>query len=407
MFEPSAAFLVALLGALVTPQEAAGEAGRAAPNEVEARESGSRSPEARGLDRAAAERALDQLLCHLVSSQRPDGSWCAPVPDNLFDSGFPLPAYAAYQQAAHAVGLLALMEAPPRAEREAALEAGLDWLCRSTPAVRASDWDVDSTWGSLYGFVACVRAAADPRFQGASSQGQLERAGLRFYADLERRQTPDGGWAYYDDRPYSERPKWATSFCTALVLPALLEAEARGWAVDTGVARRARRLVRRCALPNGAYAYSFGHLASGHGGESIDQVPGSLGRIQVCQWALARAGDPRVAIEDLRAGLERFFDQHAYLDLVRLRPLPHEGWFANAGYFYFFGHYYAALAIELLPAAEREPWRRQLRHHVAKTITADGSCNDFPSSSFMTHASTSFAALALVAGLPPQPEVLQ
>ena len=48
-------------------------------------------------------------------------------------------------------------------------------------------------------------------------QGQLQD----FLDILRKNQIPTGGWAYYDNPPYSRRPKWATSFCTALVLPAL------------------------------------------------------------------------------------------------------------------------------------------------------------------------------------------
>jgi hypothetical protein len=159
-------------------------------------------------------------------------------------------------------------------------------------------------------------------------------------------------------------------------------------------------LVRRCALPNGAYTYSFNMVQRGHGGISINQVPGSLGRIQVCNWALARAGDPRITTEVIREGLQAFFDQHVYLDMARTRPVPHEGWFANAGYFYFFGHFYAAKAISLLPREEQELMHRRLRYHITKTLSPEGSCSDFMVSSFLVHASSSFAALVLAAGLP-------
>ena len=47
---------------------------------------------------------------------------------------------------------------------------------------------------------------------------------LAYWRELEKRQTDQGGWAYYDSRPYSARPTWATSFCTALVLPSMIRA---------------------------------------------------------------------------------------------------------------------------------------------------------------------------------------
>ena len=60
-------------------------------------------------------------------------------------------------------------------------------------------------------------------------------------------------------------------------------------------------------------------------------------------------GVERITPEVLREGLENFFRYHQFLDHARTRPIPHEGFNANAGYFYFFGHFYAAKVIS--PAA--------------------------------------------------------
>jgi hypothetical protein len=136
------------------------------------------------------------------------------------------------------------------------------------------------------------------------------------------------------------------------------------------------------------------------GGEHINRIKGSLGRIQVCNWGRAAAGDPRVTHDRIREGLEAFFEHHKFLDAARMRPIPHEAYYANAGYFYFFAHYYAAQAINLLPPEEREAWHARLRPHLAKTIRADGSTSDFLSSSYMILASTSYLSMALDLGLP-------
>ena len=50
-------------------------------------------------------------------------------------------------------------------------------------------------------------------------------------------------------------------------------------------------------------------------------------------WCRRVMGDRRVTDEVIREGLEAFFREHSYLDHVRLRPIPHEGFHANAGYF--------------------------------------------------------------------------
>lgn len=362
------------------------------------------SVEGRDLSPESAHEALGRTLDYLVSHQRPDGSWGVGVPDDLNELGFALDSYYAWNQAANALVLMALMDAPRAdaplgSERSRALARGIDWLCTARLAHRGADWDVDSTWATLYGFICLVQAAGDPRFTAEPRRQRIRDRAMEYYADLVLRQTLEGGWAYYDDPPFTHKPTWATSFCTALVLPALLDARELGWDVDPELARRAQRAVERCSLPNGAYTYDVSLTRRGHGGLSINQVPGSLGRIQVCNWALARAGTARVTPDVLREGLEAFFTQHAYLDMARTRPIPHEGFFANAGYFYFFGHYYAAKVIGLLPEAERELWHRRLRYHITKTLSDAGSCSDFMSSSYQVNAGTAYAALVLGAGL--------
>ena len=57
--------------------------------------------------------------------------------------------------------------------------------------------------------------------------------------------------------------------------------------------------------------------------------------------------------------------------------------------------------IELLPAEEREAWHKKLRGEIAKCQWTDGSFMDFLGSQHMQVASTSFAILALRAGLGP------
>lgn len=346
--------------------------------------------------------ALARTIAFLLKSQNADGSWATSVCDDINELGFAPDTYYAWQQAASALAVLALSRAPRNAEVDFQFVHGTQWLCGTRMAHRGSNWDVDSTWASLYGFAVLTEIAADERLSAVEYAEPLRRRALEYYADLEKRQTLDGGWAYYDNPPFTVKPTWATSFCTALVLPALVDARALGWPVDGDVIDRARTLVERCALPNGAYAYNFNLIPRSHGGTSIDQVPGSLGRIQVCQWALSRAGVERITSDLLAEGLDHFFVEHPYLDMVRMRPRPHEGWFANAGYFYFFGHYYASRVIELLPETEREPWSRKLRFHIAKTLTDEGSCSDFMSSRYQITAGTAFAALALASGLPAE-----
>ena len=372
----------------------------AQPGRCSARDDGvvARAPVPTTLGPDDARLAADRALTWLVEAQRADGSWGTGAIDSFFEYGFSVASFPAWRLASHGVAVLALLECPPTDARARALERALDWLCETELPRRGNHWDNDAVWGQLYAFVAAVEAHGDPRFDD-ERRGRLATRARELLALLEANQTPDGGWGYYDDPPYSRRPQWATSFCTALVVPALVAAHSEGWLEDPRVLERAVRYVERCALPTGAYEYDLNPIPRITGGEHINRVKGSLGRIQVCNWARAAAGDPKITPERVIEGLDAFFEHHRFLDVARLRPIPHEAYYANAGYFYFFGHYYAALAIELLPPAEREAYHARLRPHVVKTLRASGSTSDFYASAYMTTASTAFLILTLEHGL--------
>jgi hypothetical protein len=172
-----------------------------------------------------------------------------------------------------------------------------------------------------------------------------------------------------------------------------------GWAQDPETAARAARYIQKCRLPNGAYEYDLNPIPRVRGGEEINNVRGSLGRIQACNWALAQFGDASVTTEVVRDGVKLFFEHHKFLAVACMRPIPHEAYYANAGYFFYFGHFYCSQTIEMLPAEEREPFREQLREKLLLTQRKDGSFCDFQSTSYMTTSSTAFSAMALLAGL--------
>jgi hypothetical protein len=245
-----------------------------------------------------------------------------------------------------------------------------------------------------------VDAAQDPRFQEKKWRARIDARGQEYAEHLLANQDPYGGWGYYEGPVVSRRPTWSTSFSTALVIPALVTAKADlGWAIDEAMTKRAVEYVRNCALPNGAYSYSFTPIPGLNGGEHINDVKGSLSRIQVCNLARRRAGDPRVTDEKIRAGLEQFFEHHRFLALARSTSIPHESWYRNAGYFYFFGHYFAARVINELPVAEREAWHAKLRAKLVPVQGSDGSSIDFVGSFYSWTYATSFSTMALQLGL--------
>lgn len=335
----------------------------------------------------------------LVESQRPDGAWGSGAADSVQFLIFSVETFYAFQYGANSLAFLALSSVESTPERDAALERALGWLIDSRLPKRGNDWDVDCSWAALYGFQALVGAAQDARFAAPELRERIQRRGLELYALLEKNQEPLGGWGYYEGPATSRRPTWSTSFSTACVIPSLVRASELGWALDDKVLARAVRYVEQCKLPGGAVMYDLRPIPR-RPGESIDNVKGSLGRMQVANWALRRAGVKSITDDVVRAGLESFFEHHPFLDVARMRPIPHEAYYANAAYFYMFAHCYAAQAINELPEAERAAWHKRLRAHLAKVQWEDGSSIDFPNMSCMRTAGTAFSILAYQAGLP-------
>jgi hypothetical protein len=346
-----------------------------------------------------ARTRLGKAVRWLLAEQRSDGAWGSGAIDSVQFTGFSVETYYVFQYAANSLAFMALCSIDASEERDRAAAKALTWLLDSRLPKRGNDWDVDCTWAALYGFQAMVAASSDPRFQTEALWERVNQRGADLYALLEHNQEPLGGWGYYEGPVVSNRPTWSTSFATSCVIPALVRARGMGWKIDPAVIERAVRYVERCRTPAGAYMYDLRPLPRS-GGESIDDVKGSLGRIQVSNWALRRAGVASVTDERLREGLEVFFEHHKFLDVARMRPIPHEAYYANAAYFYMFAHCYAAQAINELPEPERAAWHRRLRAHLAKIQWEDGSSLDFPNMSCMQTAGTAFSILAFQAGIP-------
>jgi hypothetical protein len=347
---------------------------------------------------AAVREAVDRGLEHLLKSQREDGSWGG-VRNATFTSGFANPAtYHSWTVGTTALAALAVLETG-RGEARAAADRGLDFLIANADLKRPAEWDVDNVWGLAYGLHTLARALRDERYQGSSRAAPLGEAAATMVRGLVRYQSPRGGWGYYAAPVAAWRPEWATSFTTAVAVLALAEAREAGVAVPDNVFRAAARAVERCRLPNGAYSYSVDAIPRHLRLESIDQVKGSLGRIQVCNYALHRAG-VELPVRALESGVELFFRHHRFLDAARNKPIPHEAYYANAAYFYLFGHYYAALVIEALPEPSRAYWSLRLRREILKCQQKDGALWDFWIASTTRPYGTAFGIMALARTLP-------
>ena len=107
--------------------------------------------------------------------------------------------------------------------------------------------------------------------------------------------------------------------------------------------------------------------------------------------------------EQMVVGLEQMMRHHKFISLSRGRPFPHEAYYANSGYFFFYGHYYAAGVIEQLPRELRLQWWPKLVDKVLATQEPDGSMWDYSFFSYHRIYGTAWSASILVKALREAP----
>ena len=134
----------------------------------------------------------------------------------------------------------------------------------------------------------------------------------------------------------------------------------------------------------------------------INRPGGSLGRSQACNLALRLWGDERITDEVLKTWLNRLFARNGWLSIGRKRPIPHESWFQVAGYFYYFGHYYAALCIEQLKPEEQHDFRSHLATVLLQLQEKDGSWWDYPLYNYHQQYGTAYVLMSLKRCQEPQ-----
>lgn len=349
--------------------------------------------------RAEIDRAIGRGVAFLLARQNKDGSWGSHYNTKGLNIYAPAPgAHHAFRTAVTSMCISALIEAGKtgkNGEKVAeSLRRGEAWLLKRLPKLRRATPDtLYNIWGHAYAIQALVR------LRGRDPKDAARRAGIEKHIRdqigwLTRYETVDGGWCYYDFRVRTRKPGGSTSsFLTSTVLVALRDAKAIGIEAPEKIIRRAVRAVQRQRKPDHSYLYGENHKY--YPMYSINRPGGSLGRSQACNVALRLWGDKRVTDEVLVTWLNRLFARNDWLGMGRKRPVPHESWFAVAGYFYYYGHYYAALCMDQLDAAARKPFQAHMARLLIDLQEKDGSWWDYPLYDYHQPYGTAFALMSL------------
>ena len=343
---------------------------------------------------ASIRRGVDFLL----ADQNPNGSWGGATRTKALNIYAPVPgAHHAYRAGASGLALSGMIDAAdPRPEVEASIAKAAAWTAAELPKLRRADQTTTyNVWGHAYGLRAISRLHA--REQDLAKKADWVRLAQEQVDLADRYEDVNGGWGYLDlfDGVTTQRPSgMPTSFTTATVLLAMDQARtAMGVKLNEKLVKHAIAGINYQRTPDFSYAYSFDHRLRPR--LDINRPAGSLARSQACNAALRVFGETAVTDAVLITWADRFLEREGFLANVRKRPVPHEGQFRIAGYFYYYGIYYFTESVRLLPAEKHAAYAERLAAILLERQEKDGSWWDYPLYDYHQPYGTGYALMAL------------
>jgi hypothetical protein len=339
-------------------------------------------------------RGVDFLITH----QNSNGSWGGPTLTKGLNIYAPLPgAHHAFRAGASSLALCGLIDAAdPRAEAKTAITAAAVWTAAELPKLRRADTTTTyNVWGHAYGLRAITRLhqlEKDPAKKAGWARLAQEQISL-----VDRYEDINGGWGYLDvfDEIATQKPSgMPTAFTTATLLLAMDQARGTmGVTLNQKILNRSIASINAQRTPDFSYTYSFAHRMRPR--LDINRPAGSLARSQSCNAALRTFGEEAITDAVLTEWADRFLAREGFLSNVRKRPIPHEGQFKIAGYFYYYGIYYFTESVRLLPEETHAAYATKLAKILMERQEKDGSWWDYPLYNYHQSYGTGYALMAL------------
>lgn len=349
------------------------------------------------LDAAVLEGSIRKGVDFLVKSQNKNGSWGGPTKTKGLNIYAPLPgAHHAFRMGTSCLALTGLLDSGDRrAEVLASIEKAEKWLLISLPRLRRADITTTyNVWGHGYALqslsaLAIREGVSDEQREIYKKAAQSQLDAMVMYQDI------DGGWGYYSKIATGRPSGGSMSFTSAAVLVGVYDCQqAFGISLPEKRLKLGVKSIQYQRNPDFSYSYAHGHKMRPR--YPINRPGGSLGRSQSGNAALRLFDDPRVTDKVIIEWLDKLVKRNGWLDIGRKRPRPHETHFAVSGYFYYFGHYYAARCIEVLPESEQVEWQAKLARIIIDKQESDGCWWDFPLYDYHQPYGTGFALSTLV-----------
>ena len=349
-----------------------------------------------------ARKVLEKAVDWLVLNQKPDGGWGGPQSARVYKILCDVPgSHRAFRVATSALCVTALEESPyePPAARKAASK-GVDYLLSHYGVKRPNGIEHYNVWS--FGFTLHCFGDWLLRHPKDFRNPAIRKASADLVRKLGIYQCTDGGWGYLSlgGVPTYKPSDTSMSFTTATILVGLARAKAAGVEIPQKMIRRALSLMERCRTPMGSFLYGYYlRYRLTHG---INDPKGSACRTPACQYSMLLFGKKFTRKERIR-GLENLLLRFPRFQKIAVRnPVPHQSWYAISGYFYLYGHAYAAWLMDTLPEADRARFRKPLFEGTMFCRQPDGSFWDYPLYGYHKPYGTAFAVIALSRALPPE-----
>ncbi len=348
------------------------------------------------LDAKVLEASISKGVDFLVKKQNANGSWGSATRTKGLNIYAPLPgAHHSFRMGTSCLALIGLLDSgDQRPEVLACIERAEKWLLKELPRIKRPDVTTTyNVWGHAYALpslsaLANREGVTDAQKEILKKAAQAQLDALVMYQDI------DGGWGYYNSIATGRPSGGSMSFTTAAILVGVYDCKQ-----TFGISLPEKRLklgVKSLQYQrNPDFSYAYSHAQRLYPRNEINRPGGSLGRSQSGNAALRLYGDPKITDEILITWLDKLVKRNGWLDIGRKRPKPHETHFAVSGYFYFFGHYYAARCIEILPKSEKAEWQSKLGKIIIDKQESDGCWWDFPLYDYHQPYGTGFALSTL------------
>jgi hypothetical protein len=340
------------------------------------------------------QRGVDFLVAH----QNKNGSWGSATKTKDLNIYAPLPgAHQAFRAGASGLALSGLIDAKDlRPEVDASIAKAAVWTAAELPKLRRADLTTTyNVWGHAYALRAMSRLFL--RENDPAKKAEWARLAQEQIDLVDRYEDVNGGWGYLDvfDEIATQRPSGIpTSFTTATVLLAMDQARrTMGSTLNEKLVKHAIFGLNLQRTPDFSYTYSFEHRM--YPRLDINRPAGSLSRSQSCNAALRVFGETAVTDEVLTTWADRFLARGGFLSNVRKRPVPHEGAFHIAGYFYYYGIYYFTESVKLLPPEKHGAYAKSLAAILMSHQEKDGSWWDYPLYDYHQAYGTGYSLMAL------------